>query len=220
LPAPQSAPTASSAERRQLSVMFCDLVGSTALASRLDPEDLREIIAAYRDCVAATVRKYAGVISRYIGDGMLILFGHPSAHEDDAERAVRAALEIVAALRAPGLQSGIELKVRIGIATGLVIVGDLVGTEAAEEGAIVGETPNLAARLQTLAEPNAVVIAEDTRRLLGGLFDYQDLGAVKLKGFAEPIHAWRVRRERAISRAASRRCIQRFCPRLSGERRR
>jgi class 3 adenylate cyclase/predicted ATPase len=186
-PAPSS-----SAERRQLTVMFCDLVDSTALAAQVDPEDLREIIAAYRDGVVAIVRKYGGTISRYIGDGMLILFGHPSAHEDDAERAVRAALEIAAAVHAPGAPRGLELRVRLGLATGLVIIGDLIGSEAAEAQAVLGETPNLAARLQSLAEPDGVVIAEDTRRLIGGLFDYQDLGAVTLKGFAVPVRAWRV----------------------------
>jgi len=187
------APTAS-AERRQLTVMFCDLVGSTALAAQLDPEDLREIIAAYRDGVVAIVRKYGGTISRYIGDGMLILFGHPSTHEDDAERAVLAALEIAAAGHAPGAPPGLELRVRLGLATGLVIIGDLIGSEATEVQAVLGETPNLAARLQSLAEPDGVVIAEDTRRLIGGLFDYQDLGAVTLKGFAVPVCAWRVLR--------------------------
>src|SRR6266566_6166012 len=191
LPPPQS----SSAERRQLTVMFCDLVGSTALAAQLDPEDLREIIAAYRDGVAAIVHKYGGTISRYIGDGLLILFGHPWAHEDDAESAVRAALEIAATGHAPGAPPGLELRVRLGLATGLVIIGDLIGSEAAEAQAVLGETPNLAARLQSLAEPDGVVIAEDTRRLIGGLFDYQDLGAVTLKGFAVPVRTWRVLRE-------------------------
>lgn len=188
-------PPSSSAERRQLTVMFCDLVGSTALAAQLDPEDLREIIATYRDGVAAIVRKYGGTISRYIGDGMLILFGHPSAHEDDAERAVRAAVEIAASAQAPAARPGLELRVRLGLATGLVIVGDLIGSEAAEPQAVLGETPNLASRLQALAEPDGVVIAEDTRRLIGGLFDYQDLGALMLKGFAAPVRAWRVLRE-------------------------
>ncbi|WP_244443129.1 AAA family ATPase [Bradyrhizobium sp. Ai1a-2] len=183
---------ASSAERRQLTVMFCDLVGSTALATMLDPEDLREIIAEYRDSVAAIVRKYGGAVSRYIGDGMLILFGHPSAHEDDAESAVRAALEIAATNHAPGAPRKVEQRVRLGLATGLVVVGDLIGSEAAEPLAVLGETPNLAARLQALAEPDGVVIAEDTRRLIGGLFDYEDLGAVTLKGFAAPVRAWRV----------------------------
>ena len=187
-----------------VTVMFCDLVDSTALAARLDPEDLREIIAAYRDGVAAIVRKYGGTISRYIGDGVLILFGHPSAHEDDAERAVRASLAIAAAGHAPGRPPGLELRVRLGLATGLVIIGDLIGSEAAEAQAVLGETPNLAARLQSLAEPNGVMIAEDTRRLIGGLFDYQDLGAVTLKGFAVPVRAWRVLREGTTRRSSLR----------------
>jgi class 3 adenylate cyclase/predicted ATPase len=194
-PSTLSPAPSSSAERRQLTVMFCDLVGSTALATKLDPEDLREIIAEYRDGVAAIVRKYGGTISRYIGDGMLILFGHPSAHEDDPENAVHAALEIALARHAPSAPTGIELRVRLGLATGLVIVGDLIGSEAAEPQAVLGETPNLAARLQALAEPDGVVIADDTRRLIGGLFDYEDLGAVMLKGFAAPVRAWRVLRE-------------------------
>jgi class 3 adenylate cyclase len=193
-PSTLSSAPRSSAERRQLTVMFCDLVGSTALATMLDPEDLREIIAEYRDGVAAIVRKYGGTISRYIGDGLLILFGHPSAHEDDPESAVRAALEIAAARHAPSAPA-LELRVRLGLATGLVIVGDLIGSEAAEPQAVLGETPNLAARLQALAEPDGVVIAEDTRRLIGGLFDYEDLGVVTLKGFAAPVRAWRVLRE-------------------------
>lgn len=190
--------SSSSAERRQLTVMFCDLVGSTALATKLDPEDLRDIIAKYRDSVAAIVRKHGGTISRYIGDGMLILFGHPSAHEDDAERSVRAALEIAATRHAPGGPPEFELRVRLGLATGLVIVGDLIGSEAAETQAVLGETPNLAARLQALAEPDGVVIAEDTRRLIGGLFDYANLGAVALKGFAAPVQAWRVLHEGTV----------------------
>jgi predicted ATPase/class 3 adenylate cyclase len=185
----------SAAERRQLTVMFCDLVGSTALAAHLDPEDLRDIIAAYRDGVAAIVRKYGGIVSCCIGDGLLILFGHPSAEEDDAERAVRAALEVAGARHAPGAPAGLELRVRLGLATGLVIVGDLIGSEAAEALSVVGETPNLAARLQALADPDGVVIAEDTRRLIGGLFEYQDLGPVTLKGFDAPVRAWRVLRE-------------------------
>ena len=193
-----------SAERRQLTLMFCDLVGSTALATQLDPEDLREIIAGYRHGVAAIVRKYGGTISRYIGDGMLILFGHPSAHEDDAERAVRAALKIATSAHAPGAPPGLELRVRLGLATGLVIVGDLIGSEAAEVQAVLGETPNLAARLQALAEPDGVVIAEDTRRLIGGLFDYQDLGAVMLKGFTAPVRVWRVRAGGDLERGAHR----------------
>src|SRR5689334_20190678 len=175
-PPPPTASVRSSAERRQLTIMMCDLVGSTELAARLDPEDLRDIIAAYRDQVTAIVRKYEGSVSRYVGDGALVLFGYPTAHEDDGERAVRAALEISAAA-SPG--GALAIPVRIGIATGLVIVGDLVGNEAVEERAVVGETPNLAARLQGLAPPNGVMIAESTRQLVGGLFHYDDLGAVE-----------------------------------------
>src|ERR1041384_6594696 len=155
--------------------MFCDLVGSTALASRLDPEDLREGIGAYHRCVAKTVARFDGFVAKYMGDGVLVYFGYPQAHEHDAERAVRAGLELVAAVAA--LKSHAPLQTRVGIATGLVVVGDLIGSGEAQERGIVGETPNLAARLQGLAEPNMVVIAESTRRLLGNLFDLDDLGA-------------------------------------------
>ena len=146
------------AERRQVTVMFSDLVGSTALSARMDPEDLREVISAYQKCVAETVRRFDGFVAKYMGDGVLIYFGYPQAHEDDAERAVRAGLEIVAAITA--LKSSVPLQTRIGIATGLVVVGDLIGSGEAQERGIVGETPNLAARLQGIAEPNMVVIAE------------------------------------------------------------
>src|SRR6202049_331028 len=154
-----------SAERRQVTVMFSDLVGSTALSARMDPEDLREVIAAYQKCVAETVRRFGGFVAKYMGDGVLIYFGFPQAHEHDAERAVRAGLELVAAVS--GLKSSTPLQTRVGIATGLVVVGDLIGAGEAQERGIVGETPNLAARLQSIAEPNAVVIADSTRRLLG-----------------------------------------------------
>jgi class 3 adenylate cyclase/tetratricopeptide (TPR) repeat protein len=172
--------------------MFCDLVGSTALAARLDPEELRDVIGAYHRCVAAAVRRFDGLVAKYMGDGVLIYFGYPRAHEDDAERAARAGLEIVAAvgrLDAPGVG---ELEVRIGIATGLVVVGDLIGEGPSQEQAVVGETPNLAARLQALAEPGSVVIAPATRRLLGNLFRLQALGRHEVKGLAEPVEAWAV----------------------------
>ena len=162
------------AERRQVTVMFSDLVGSTALSARMDAEDLREVISAYQRCVAETVRRFGGFVAKYMGDGVLIYFGYPQAHEDDAERAVRAGLEIVAAVTA--LKSPVPLQTRVGIATGLVVVGDLIGSGEAQEPAIVGETPNLAARLQGIAEPNRVVIAESTRKLLGNLFELDDLG--------------------------------------------
>src|SRR6478752_4152302 len=186
-----TAPSASPedrAERRQVTVMFSDLVGSTALSTRMDPEDLREVISAYQKCVAETVQRFGGFVAKYMGDGVLIYFGYPQAHEDDAERAVRAGLELVAAVSA--LKNHAPLQTRIGIATGLVVVGDLIGSGASQEQAIVGETPNLAARLQGVAEPNAVVIAEGTRKLVGNLFELQDLGARELKGIAGPVRAW------------------------------
>src|SRR6201981_2772491 len=148
-----SAPPEDRAERRQVTVMFSDLVGSTALSARMDPEDLREVISAYQTCVAQTVRRFGGFVAKYMGDGVLVYFGYPQAHEDDAERAVRAGLEAIAAVG--GLKSFVPLQTRIGIATGLVVVGDLIGSGEAQERGIVGETPNLAARLQSIAEPNA-----------------------------------------------------------------
>ena len=177
-----------SAERRQITVMFSDLVGSTALSARMDPEDLREIISAYQKCVAETVRRFGGFVAKYLGDGVLVYFGYPEAHEDDAERAVRAGLELIAAVSA--LKTAALLQTRVGIATGLVIVGDLIGSGEAQERGVVGETPNLAARLQGIAEPNTVIIAEDTRKLLGALFELEDLGPKDLKGIAEPVHVW------------------------------
>ena len=185
------------AERRQLTVMLCDLVGSTALASDLDPEDLREVISAFHRCVAATVRRYNGFVAKYMGDGVLIYFGYPHAQEDDAEQAVRAGLALVDAVGAIEPAKS-RLTVRVGVATGIVVVGDLIGSGSAQEQAVVGETPNLAARLQTLAEPNTVVIGPRTRRLLGGLFEYRDLGAVGLKGIAEPAQAYQVLRPSGV----------------------
>ena len=168
-------PETDAAERRQVTVMFSDLVGSTALSARMDPEDLREVISAYQKCVAETVRRFGGFVAKYMGDGVLVYFGYPQAHEDDAERAVRAGLELIAAVA--GLKTRASLQTRVGIATGLVVVGDLIGSGEAQERGIVGETPNLAARLQGIAEPNTVVIAEGTRKLLGNLFELEDLGA-------------------------------------------
>ena len=183
------------AERRQVTVMFSDLVGSTALSARMDPEDLREVISAYQKSVAETVQRFGGFVAKYMGDGVLIYFGYPQAHEDDAERAVRAGLELVAAVGA--LKTHAPLQSRVGVATGLVVVGDLIGSGASQEQAIVGETPNLAARLQGIAEPTSVVIAESTRRLVGNLFELEDLGAIDLKGIAGSVRAW------AAVRAAS-----------------
>ena len=168
--------------------MFSDLVGSTALSARMDPEDLREVISAYQKCVAETVGRFGGFVAKYMGDGVLVYFGYPQAHEDDAERAVRAGLELIAAVAA--LETRAALQTRVGIATGLVVVGDLIGSGSAQEQAVVGETPNLAARLQGVAEPNSVVIAEGTRKLLGNLFELEDLGAKDLKGIAGPVRAW------------------------------
>ena len=176
------------AERRQVTVMFSDLVGSTALSARMDPEDLREVISAYQECVAETVRRFGGFVAKYMGDGVLVYFGYPQAHEDDAERAVRTGLELIGAVSA--LKPNAPLQTRVGIATGLVVVGDLIGSGEAQERGIVGETPNLAARLQGIAEPNMVVIAEATRKLLGNLFKLEDLGAKDLKGIAGPVRAW------------------------------
>ena len=175
--------------------MFCDLVGSTSLSTRLDPEDLRALQKTYRDCCAATVKRYEGFIARFMGDGVLAYFGYPRAHEDDADRAVRSALDIVE--RVPELDmprdgNGETLAVRIGIATGPVVIGDLVGEGAAREHDVIGETPNLAARLQTLAGRNEVVVGDDTRRLVGAAFAIDDLGSHDLKGFPAPTRAFRV----------------------------
>ena len=187
--APQTAAAASHdrAERRQLTVLLCDLVGSTALSVKLDPEDLRGIIAGYHRCCTELVERNGGFVARYMGDGVLAYFGYPRAHEHDAERAVRAGLALVEGVQKLETAAGGPLQVRVGIATGLVVVGDLIGT-----GTAVGETPNLAARLQALAEPGAVVIDSLTWRMTGGLFEYRDLGTVSLKGFAEAVPAWQV----------------------------
>src|SRR5262245_4320711 len=187
----------SAAERRQLTVMFCDLVGSTALSAQLDPEDLRAVIGAYHRCVAAVIERNGGFVAKYMGDGVLAYFGYPRADEHDAERAVRAGLQLVEAVAGLDTAAETRLQVRVGIATGLVVVGDLIGQGAAQEQAVVGETPNLAARLQALAAPGMVVIAPSTRRLTGGLFDYEDLGAVEIKGLDMPVMAARVLRESA-----------------------
>jgi class 3 adenylate cyclase len=196
---PLGAPSASRedrAERRQVTVMFSDLVGSTALSARMDPEDLREVISAYQKCVAETVQRFGGFVAKYMGDGVLVYFGYPQAHEDDAERAVRAGLELVAAVGA--LKTHAPFQTRVGIATGLVVVGDLIGSGASQEQAIVGETPNLAARLQGVAEPNSVVIAESTRKLVGNLFALEDLGTKDLKGIAGPVRAWAALRPASV----------------------
>jgi class 3 adenylate cyclase/predicted ATPase len=185
-PAPTLSPEA---ERRQLTVMFCDLVGSTALSERLDPEDLRALMTAYRDTAGAVVARYDGTVAQYLGDGLMIYFGWPNAHEDDAIRAVRAGLDILAAVK--GLAAPEPLAVRIGIATGPVVVGHSAN-EQSDARLAVGETPNIAARLQSLAEPDSVILADSTRRLIAGTFDLDDLGSHDVKGISAPVSVYRV----------------------------
>ena len=180
------------AERRHLTVMFCDLVGSTALSARLDPEDMRTLIDAYHSRITEVISRYQGIIARYMGDGVLVYFGYPQAHEDDAEQAVRAGLALVDAVAKLPTDTDAALSARIGIATGVTVVRDLTGEGAAQERAAIGETPNLAARLQTLAEPGTVLICPNTHRLTGGYFDYRDLGPLTLKGWPEPVPVWQV----------------------------
>jgi class 3 adenylate cyclase/tetratricopeptide (TPR) repeat protein len=190
-PAPADA-TILGAERRQLTVMFCDLVGSTALSVRLDPEEMRELIATYRKCVTDSVARFEGFIARYLGDGVLVYFGYPQAHEDDAERAVRSGLAAVAAVDALETRTGIRIRAHVGIATGLVVVGEQIDAGGIRERDAIGETPNLAARLQDLAAPGEVVIAASTRRLVGRMFDCRALGSVEVKGLPKPVAAWQV----------------------------
>ena len=186
--APPAGTTPSEAERRQLTVMFCDLVGSTKLSTELDPEDMRDVIRSYQDACAGVVKRYEGFVAKYMGDGVLVYFGYPTAHEDDAERAINAGLGIVEAVK----QLEGDLAVRIGIATGMVVVGDIVGEGVSREAAITGETPNLAARLQGTAAPDTVVISETTRTLAGDLFELSELGGHDLKGFADPVQMWSI----------------------------
>jgi class 3 adenylate cyclase/predicted ATPase len=189
-------PAHDAAERRQLTVMFCDLVGSTAMSARFDPEDMHEIVAAYHKCCASSIDRNGGFVAQHTGDGMLAYFGYPLAHEHDAERAVGAALEIVEAAPKLATAAGAPLHARVGIATGIVVVGHLMGSgEESQARRVVGDAPNLAARLQGIAEPDSVVIAEGTRRLLGDLFEFRDLGAQELKGAAGPTRVYAVLRE-------------------------
>jgi class 3 adenylate cyclase/ABC-type transport system involved in cytochrome c biogenesis ATPase subunit len=187
-----SADRRAEAERRQLTVLFCDLVGSTELSARLDPEDLRHVIGAYHHCTAAVVERFEGHVAKYLGDGVLVYFGYPRAHEDDAERAVRAGLAIVEAVAGLAPLPDVQLEARIGIATGMAVVGDLIGEGASREEAVVGDVPNLAARLQAIAAPGSVAIGEATRKLVGSLFELDDLEPQRLKGFAKPFGVWRV----------------------------
>jgi class 3 adenylate cyclase/pimeloyl-ACP methyl ester carboxylesterase len=205
------------AERRQLTVMFCDLVGSTALSARLDPEDMGVVIRAYQDCCADVVKRWDGHVAKFMGDGLLAYFGWPVAHEDDAERAVRAGLAMIDALAGLETPAGEPLAARVGIATGLVMVGELIGEGAAKEQTVVGETPNLAARLQMLAAPGNVVISQATRRLVGGLFELDDLGPQRLKGFAEPLLVWRVVGESAAESRFEARHVARLAPTVGRE---
>src|SRR6266496_5984450 len=188
-------PNTPEAERRQLTVLFCDLVDSTPLASRLDPEDLREVLRAYQDTCAKVIARFEGHIAQYLGDGLLVYFGYPLAHEDDAQRAVRAGLGMVEALGQLNTRlaqvRGVQLAVRLGVHTGLVVVGD-VGGGTRQEQLALGETPNLAARLQGIAAPNTLVISAATFQLLGGFFACQPLGTRPVKGLTQPLEVYRV----------------------------
>jgi len=186
------------AERRQLTVMFADLIGSTELSQQLDPEDLRDINRAYQEAATMAIKCYSGFVARYMGDGLLAYFGYPLAHEDDAERALRAGLELIEAVSA--LQTGVPLAVRVGVATGHVVVGDIIGEGSAQESAVVGETPNLAARLQGIAAPNTLVLSAATRQLVTGRFEFDELGLQVLKGMAQPIPVFRALAIREVSR--------------------
>jgi class 3 adenylate cyclase/predicted negative regulator of RcsB-dependent stress response len=205
---PNAEPAARAGQRRQLTLMFCDMVDSTRLSTRLDPEDLREIIGAYRLACALPIKRYDGYVGRLIGDGILAYFGYPQAHEDDAERAVRAALDVVEAMT--GLNAGlgreksVELAVRIGIATGFVVVGDMFDGRTREQDAVIGEAPNLAARLQGLARPNTIVVSDKTKQLVGDQFEFLDLGESRLKGLDGLVQVWQVQGETGGSRFAAR----------------
>ncbi len=194
------APTKIDAERRQLSVMFCDLVGSTALSEQLDLEVYRELLSAYQSAARHAIERYDGYIARYMGDGLLVYFGYPTAHEDDAERSVRAGLDLVQSVSELHPAPDVDLKVRVGIATGQVVAGDIVGEGASEERAVLGETPNLAARLQGIASPNHVVLSESTKRLVEGRFDLEALEPQSVKGLKEPVRAFVAKGVHATSR--------------------
>jgi class 3 adenylate cyclase len=187
------------AERRHLTVAFFDLVGSAALAAQLDPEDLREVLHEFQSICSDACRRYDGHVAQFLGDRVLAYFGFPNAHEDDAERAVKSALEAITSASKLAARGGQELGMRIGIATGLVVVGDLIGNESGREFELVGEAPNLAARLQELAGPNQILVAPSTRKLLGDLFELEDLGDRSIKGFDQQVHLWRVIRSGAVS---------------------
>src|SRR5580700_8649458 len=188
-PAP---PEAAGAERRQVTVLFCDMVGSTALSEAVDPELLGALMRRYQDAAAGAIGRYGGFVAKFMGDGVLAYFGFPHAFEDAAERAVRAGIGIRAEIGKIARPDGAALQARVGIATGLVVVGEIIGAGSAQERTIVGETPNLAARLQALAAPDTILISEATQNLLGGLFELESTGEHELKGFARPVPVWRV----------------------------
>lgn len=189
---PVSPPSDAAGERRQVTVMFVDLVGSTTLSTQLDPEDLRELLATYHDIVSEAVNAQGGHVAQFLGDGALVYFGYPISHEDDGERAIKAGLSLLERTRDLTIH-GSQIRIRIGLATGLVVVGDkAVGSDAAHEPRIMGETPNIAARLQSMAQPGEIVIAESTRQLVGSLFAYESLGPIELKGVPRPVAAWKV----------------------------
>ena len=189
------------AERRQLTVMFCDLVGSTKLSQQLDPEDLRTVIGTCQEAWVKAIERYSGFVARYMGDGLLVYFGYPHAHEDDAERAIRAALDIIDAMErlSDTKPEGVDqrLHVRVGIATGPVVIGDLIGEGASRENPVIGETPNLAARLQGIAEADTIFVSDGTFRLVRGQFLWEEIGNKSLKGMAEPVPVWKVLAKRA-----------------------
>src|SRR6202044_281421 len=195
---PSAADAPGDAERRQVTVLFADMVGSTALSSKVDPEILGGVIRRYQDATAGAIGRYGGFVAKFMGDGVLAYFGFPRAFEDAAERAVRAAIDILGEVAGIELPDGTRVQARVGIATGLVVVGEIVGSGAAQERAIVGETPNLAARLQALAAPDTILVSDATQNLLGGLFELESLGAHELKGFARPVPAWRVAGEAVV----------------------
>jgi len=198
-PQPASAQVAVDAERRQVTVLFCDMVGSTALSNAVDPELLGSVLRRYQDATAGAIGRFGGFVAKFMGDGVLAYFGFPRAFEDAAERAVRAAIAILAEVGGIELPDGSRARSRIGIATGLVVVGEIIGSGTAQERTIVGDTPNLASRLQALAAPDTILISEATQSLLGGLFELESTGAHELKGFARPVPAWRVRGEAAVA---------------------
>ena len=191
-------PHVEDAERRHLTVMFCDLVGSTALSASMDPEDYRDVLGSYQTAASSAIKRYDGYIARYMGDGLLVYFGYPQAHEDDAERAIRTGIDIIDNVADLSVRSGRGLQVRIGVSTGMVVVGDIVGEGASEERAVVGDAPNLAARLQGAATPSSIYLSESTRRLVEGRFELENLGTTTLRGFAQPMSMWQVVRERKV----------------------